>query len=94
MKDLWYQQRLLKRVWPDVMEALAGEAKALSKLLGSDHDLAVLAGELPGDDALLQLIADRRAELQHDAFALGARVYAETPKAFRKRLRGYVRAVA
>jgi CHAD domain-containing protein len=94
VKDLWYQQRLLERVWPGVMKALAGEAKALSKLLGSDHDLAVLAAELPPDDALLALIADRRAELQAEALALGARVYAESPKAFRKRLRGYVRAVA
>ena len=93
-KDLWYQQQLLKRLWPDVMKALAGEAKSLSKLLGSDHDLAVLADELPPDSPLLPLIADRRAELQHDAFALGARVYAESPRAFRKRVRGYVRAVA
>jgi CHAD domain-containing protein len=94
VKDLWYQQQLLKRAWPDVMKALAGEAKALSKLLGSDHDLAVLAAELPPGDALLPLIDDRRAELQSEAFALGARVYAESPKAFRERLRRYVRAVA
>jgi CHAD domain-containing protein len=94
VKDLWYQQRLLARSWPDVMKALAGEAKALSKLLGTDHDLAVLADELPAADPLRPLIADRRAELQHDAFALGARVYAESPKAFKKRVRSYVRAVA
>lgn len=94
VKDLWYQQQLLKRSWPDVMKALAGEAKALSKLLGSDHDFAVLAGELPAADPLRPLIADRRAELQHEAFALGTRVYAESPKAFKKRVRSYVRAVA
>jgi CHAD domain-containing protein len=94
VKDLWYQQRLLKRAWPDVMEALAGEAKALSKLLGTDHDLATLAGELPADDPLHPVIADNRRELQQQAFELGARVYAESPKAFRKRVRGYVRTVA
>jgi CHAD domain-containing protein len=94
VKDLWYQQKLLQRVWPDVMKALAGEAKALSKLLGSDHDLAVLAGELAPGDPLLPLIADRRAQLQSEAFALGSRVYAESPKAFRKRVRRYARAVA
>jgi CHAD domain-containing protein len=94
VKDLWYQQQLLQRVWPDVMKALAGEAKTLSKLLGSDHDLAVLAGELAPGDPLLPLIADRRAELQSEAFALGSRVYAESPKAFRKRVKRYARAVA
>ena len=93
-KDLWYQQQLLQRVWPDVMKALAGEAKALSKLLGSDHDLAVLSGELPPGDPLLPLIADRRSQLQSEAFALGSRIYAESPKAFRKRVRRYARAVA
>jgi CHAD domain-containing protein len=94
VKDLWYQQKLLKRVWPDVMDALAGEAKALSKLLGEDHDLAVLAAELPDDDALAPLIEHRRAELLEQARSLGRRVYAESPKAFRKRVRSYVRAVA
>jgi CHAD domain-containing protein len=94
VKDLWYQQRLLKRAWPGVMKALAAEAKSLSKLLGSDHDLAVLAAELPDDDVLRPLIADRRAELQDEAWTLGRRLYAESPKAFRKRLRRYVRAVA
>ena len=43
MKDLWYQQRLLEDTWPGVMKAQAKEAKTLSKLLGEDHDLAVLS---------------------------------------------------
>jgi CHAD domain-containing protein len=94
VKDLWYQQRLLEDAWPRVMSALAREAKSLSRLLGSDHDLAVLAGELPGDDPLQPLIEDRRAELQHAARQLGRRVYAEKPKAFRTRVGGYLRAVA
>jgi CHAD domain-containing protein len=94
VKDLWYQQQLLKPAWPDVMKAFAGEAKTLSKLLGSDHDLAVLADELDPGDPLLPLIDDRRQDLQREAFELGARVYAEAPKAYRKRVRGYVRAVA
>ena len=52
VKDLWYQQRLLQQAWPAVLKAEAAEAKALSKLLGDDHDLAVLAellGTTDGD---------------------------------------------
>ena len=49
MKDLWYQQRLLEETWPGVMKAQAKEAKKLSKLLGEDHDLAVLAETLRTD---------------------------------------------
>jgi CHAD domain-containing protein len=94
VKDLWYQQRLLKQAWPEVMTAQASEAKALSKLLGTDHDLAVLDAELKPQDPLHGVIADNRERLQHEAFALGERVFAESPKAFRKRLRRYVRAVA
>ena len=43
MKDLWYQQQLLEESWPGVMKAQAKQAKKLSKLLGDDHDLTVLA---------------------------------------------------
>ena len=51
VKDLWYQQRLLEDTWPGVMKAQAKEAKTLSKLLGEDHDLAVLSEHV--DDAQL-----------------------------------------
>ena len=62
VKDLWYQQRLLEDTWPGVMKAQAKEAKKLSKLLGEDHDLAVLA-EHVADDQLHAMIdvAPRRA---------------------------------
>ena len=75
-----------------MLDAQAEGAKRLSKLLGTDHDLAVLSAELAQDDDLQPTIAATRAELQRDAFALGERVYAESPKAFRKRLRRYARA--
>jgi CHAD domain-containing protein len=89
VKDLWYQQRLLEAIWPGVMKAQAKEAKALSKLLGSDHDLAVLAQHVDDPD-LHDLIDARRAELLADARALGRRVYAERPKAFARRAARYV----
>jgi CHAD domain-containing protein len=88
VKDLWYQARLLG------IKRLAKDAKALSKPLGDDHDLAVLAAELPPGDPLQPLIAERRAALQKRARKLGARLYEDSPKAFRKRVRKRLRAVA
>lgn len=93
VKDLWYQQRLLEDAWPGVLKAQAGEAKALSKLLGHDHDLVALR-ERVDDDDVRRLIDRRRAELLDEARALGRRIFAERPKAFRRRLREYLRAVA
>jgi CHAD domain-containing protein len=88
VKDLWYHERLLEELWPEVLPAQAKEAKRLSELLGDDHDLAVLGEALAavGEDDVLDLVAERRAELQQEAFGLGARVYADRPKAVRQRL--------
>ena len=90
VKDLWYQQRLLEDTWPGVMKAQAKEAKKLSKLLGEDHDLAVLAEHV--DDARAPR-ADRRAPrraARASRATLGRRIYAERPKAFARRARRYV----
>jgi CHAD domain-containing protein len=97
VKDLWYQERLLEETWPGVLKAQAKEAKKLSKILGEDHDLAVLSALLQDDAKLAALsgeiqglIAERRAELLSRARALGRRVYAERPKHFARRLGRYV----
>jgi CHAD domain-containing protein len=101
VKDLWYQQRLLRPAWPGMLKSQAAEAKRLSKMLGLDHDLAVLddaIGARPAHapaaeaqvEALLEVIANWRAELLGEARALGRRVYAESPKRFRRRMRRYV----
>jgi CHAD domain-containing protein len=101
-KDLWYHQRLLAPAWPDVIGAQAEAAHVLSELLGDDHDLAVLAARLADDappldprvDAqrgeLRELVAHRSGELRAEAERLGSRVYAESPKAFRRRLTRYL----
>jgi CHAD domain-containing protein len=101
VKDLWYHARLLQDAWPGLFEAQANEAHALSDLLGDDHDLAVLAERLTasGDavsaapvdhDAMLELVAERRAGLHADALRLGRRLYAERAKAFGRRLARYL----
>jgi CHAD domain-containing protein len=93
-KDLWYGLRLLAPVCGEAVRGQAKEAHALSDLLGDDHDLAVLrqtlvrsGHDVPADlDALLALIDHRRKQLQQQALAVGEIVYAEKPKAFRRRV--------
>ncbi|MET0601300.1 MAG: CHAD domain-containing protein [Baekduia sp.] len=93
-KDLWYQQRLLRDAWPELLKAQAGAADQLTKLLGDDHDLAQLAEHLPEETAVLDAITELRAELQASAWQLGRRLYAEKPKAFGRRLARYLDATA
>ncbi len=93
-KDLWYHQRLLRDAWPELLKAQAGAADQLTKLLGDDHDLAQLAEHLPEETAVLDAIAELRAELQASAWQLGRRLYAEKPKAFGRRLARYLDAAA
>jgi CHAD domain-containing protein len=91
VKDLWYQHSVLRSLWPPVMAAVADEAHELSNLLGDDHDLAALAAwarsNADAPPEFFEAIERRRAELGNEAFALGARLYAEKPKAYRGRLR-------
>jgi CHAD domain-containing protein len=95
VKDLWYQERLLTPICGPGVGGQAKDAHQLADLLGDDHDLALLGQALAGDEmlipvdagAVVKLIEHRRDELQADAIAIGERVYAESPKAFRRRMR-------
>jgi CHAD domain-containing protein len=91
VKDLWYHCLLLQGAWPPVMRVLADEAHALSDRLGDDHDLALLSEF--GAEPLEERIAERRTELQAEAFAYGARLYADKPKAFVRRIEHWSRPV-
>jgi CHAD domain-containing protein len=95
VKDLWYQERLLA---PSCGPAVAGQAEDAGRaadLLGDEHDLSLLRDALrrpglavPVDvDAVVELIDHRRAELQAEAIHLAERIYAESRKAFKRRIR-------
>jgi CHAD domain-containing protein len=91
VKDLWYHLTILRAAWPPVMDALADEAHDLSERVGEDHDLAVLLAwseeHAPtSTGAIVGPVERRRGELQAEAFELGARLYAEKPRAFMRRL--------
>jgi CHAD domain-containing protein len=95
VKDLWYHERLLSEVAGPACAGQAKDAHRLADLLGDDHDLVVLRHALTGEashtaadlDAVLGLIDHRQQELRRQALQLGARVYAEKPKAFVRRMR-------
>jgi CHAD domain-containing protein len=100
VKDLWYQLLLLQDTWKPVLSAMADEAHELSDRLGDDHDLAVLVdwahrhgSALDGADPVLRgfdvIVESRRRELQAEAFAYGARLYADKPSVFAGRLEGW-----
>lgn len=98
-KYFWYQQRLLRPLWPAVFQARCAAASELGDLLGDDHDLALLAETLEqeperfgADEAvqvLLGLVHQRRLELQQQARPLGERLFGEKPAALVKRLEHY-----
>jgi CHAD domain-containing protein len=95
-KDHWYQLRLIRDAEPELIGTLADQAHDLSDHLGDDHDLAVLReqaqrrrdafGEAGDQRLLLELIDQRRGELQFAASSVGARIYDRKPKRFVKRL--------
>ena len=99
VKYLRYQLDALEPLWPPVIGPTVQELHHLADLLGSDHDLAVLE-ELVGNECsdccgpeekelLNALVNQRRQELQMEAFIIGPKLYAESPKQFAKRIRGY-----
>lgn len=99
VKALGYQLGLFCPLWPEQLEAAERELKALGQQLGDDHDLFMLeqavldkcAPEVrPGElEVACALINKRQEELRREAFALGARFYAEKPAVFCRRVGEY-----
>jgi len=94
----WRQMLLLTRAWPASLEARASEARALSQILGDDHDLAMLSAFLRseacarlGEDAgVVERLARRRQqELREIAHPMGLRLFAESPKALHHSIAAY-----
>src|SRR5919109_115835 len=95
----YYHMELLRELWKPVMRSLVKEADDLSDLLGDDHNLDVLHktllkspkqyGKKRDIQVLVGLIDRRSAELRVEANTIGARVFAERPKAFGRRFRHY-----
>jgi len=93
VKDHWYHLTLLREAWPNLLSPLAGAAHDLSVALGDEHDLGVLTAYarehvsgLDGLDEMAALTSRRQRELRSDAFGLGARLYADRPRDFTRRM--------
>jgi CHAD domain-containing protein len=98
VKDIWYHLRLVRETEPKRVGAMADAAHQLSDLLGDHHDLAVLHADASAPKEVLSradlellstLIEAHQKELLARAIAVGDQLYAEKPKAFAKRIRGY-----
>jgi CHAD domain-containing protein len=88
-----YQMELAEPVWPKTMRLWVSEAQRLRERLGSHHDLAVLQRLTDPHQPLSRwrspltpLIAARQAAHAAAARRLAGRLFAETPKAFMRRL--------
>jgi len=88
-----HQMDLIEPLWPRLGKVWAEEAQRLRNQLGACQDLAVLAGLTaphqplaPWRSRLAPLIADRRAAHLKSAARLAGRLFAEKPKAFRRRI--------
>ena len=88
-----YQMDLVVPLWPKIGRAWVSEAQKLRERLGHHQDLTVLKGFTaphqplaPWRSRLLPLIAARQAEHAVAAARVARRLFAEKPKAFRRRL--------
>jgi CHAD domain-containing protein len=96
VKDHWYHIRLLEDVWGDVMEGYEKSLKDLEDWLGTGHNLTVLRGRVTAEpefygsskdiDVLLAAIAHYEKDVHERALEMGAKVYSEAPRRFRRRM--------
>lgn len=85
------QIRLIGFVWPPMVDVRQAEADRLADLLGDERDLTMLAGMVATDDAFariaaradfVRLVHSHAQALRQTAFALGTRLFAQTPGEF------------
>jgi len=101
VKHLEHAMEILRPIWSEIITSFAEELNTLGGYLSEDHDLAILgqhvSDELPDaethgeTEALAGLIDQRRSELEVKAKDLGAKIFAETPRAFAERFEVYLR---
>jgi CHAD domain-containing protein len=88
-----YQMELIEPLWPRLIKLWVGEAQRLRERLGAHNDLATLGGFVAPRQPLARwrsrlapLIAARQEAHVGAAARLAGRLFAEKPKAFRRRL--------
>lgn len=95
-KVLRYQMEWFAPVWPQILDAWVRELHTMTDELGQVHDVTVLRHSLATPEAadVRERVAPALRALHHDAqncrrwsLARGGRLFAEKPKAFRRRMR-------
>ncbi len=88
-----YQMELIEPVWPRLGRIWVDEAQRLRTRLGKYQDLEVLTQKAgphevlaPWRSKLAPLVAQRQAEHAQAARKMAVRIFAEPPKAFRRRI--------
>lgn len=88
-----YQMELIEPVWPRLGRIWVDEAQRLRTRLGKYQDLAVLTEKAgphqvlaPWRSKLAPLVANRQNEHAQAARKMASRIFAEPPKAFRRRI--------
>jgi len=99
VKYSWYHLVVLTNMWPVIMSALAGEVQKLSQMLGKHHDFFLFENYLKSAEFepihreqavnLLETVQLKKLHLEQESFALGSKIYFESPSAYGKRLKAY-----
>jgi CHAD domain-containing protein len=87
-QDRYMQAALLTSAWPSGMHSIQRQAKVLVDILGREHDLSVLAGQVRDQkdkspeqrEQLLQSIAAEQQRLQQAARETGEQLFDGKPK--------------
>lgn len=92
----WRQSLLLEGIWPEGMAPRIQTARLVSKALGFDHDLSLLADEIETDvrrrlsarhtARLLEAIAETQIRTRHAIRPLAMRLYGLSPDALSEQL--------
>jgi len=100
----WRHMQLLTPCWPSELSARVEAARALSQILGDDHDIALLRQLVsaptmvfasPEDTAaFLKRCRNRHKALRQDARMRGERLFAERSRPFVERIEAYWLAAA
>ena len=95
----WRHMMLLSRAWDEAIGARVAAARALSQVLGDDHDLALLVAFVRSESAsglaeeatvtVEKLARQRQQELRRLARPMGERLFAEGAKSLRRRMAAY-----
>jgi len=98
VKQRWYLTRLAERRLSAIDRRLIERLDRLGEILGEEHDYCVLSEAVEADPAIaggqdaagriVEMLTRRRATLREAAFDLGAVLYADKPKRFRRLLLG------